>query len=151
MMHTAATNGPEKIVSHCVKHVPHIFPGNMKENMEKACRWLNMRETTMQLKTVSGSLTLSSRRKRLSKKELSRYGRKQSHWVTALDSDLLEEFYRLRAAGVLFSSHFLLLEAREMVQKIEEGSLYHHSWRLYAVPTTKSKRYVVSSILCRLI
>lgn len=134
MLETAATDGHDKIISKCVRHFSQMFPGNAKANLEKASRWWKMRETTMALKNIPGSLSLSTRRARLSKKAVSGRGPKRSEWVIALYKDLLEAFERLRAAGVRFSTQLLLQEARDMVQKSGEGSSYHHSLLVYGVP-----------------
>lgn len=139
MMETAASDGPKHIVSKCVKQFPSYFPGNMKANLEKASRWWKVRENTMLLKVDKkrlGSFSLSSTRKRirLSRKAVQGRGPKRAPWVVALENDLVQEFERLRSAGVRFSARLLLEEAHSLIRDSDANALYHPSVVVYGKP-----------------
>lgn len=125
-------NGGKHIASKAVREFPLVFTGNMKAKLQKASRWWAQRDATLQLKTPGkrlSNLTMAStrRNKRCNLKALGGRGRKRAKWVCALYEALLQDFERLRSAGVKFNTCILLQHARSLINSSETNSPFHHT------------------------
>ena len=120
MIDGATENGPQHIISKCVRQLPELFAGNEKAKLAKASRWWKVQDDTMALKIEGkrggniSSLTRDGIRGAQFKAQKGR-GRKRANWVRALFMVFRSEFERLRDHAVL------------MISQAAVGSPYHKS------------------------
>lgn len=118
MIEEAKSSGSEaKISSKAIRAFPQFFPGSSSAKHMRAGRLWKAREILLSsvasrgsrgdthISTVRSETTVGVRRANL-KCQRGR-GRKRSPWVVELQEDLVNEFSRLRKAGVKFSARTL--------------------------------------------
>lgn len=132
-------HGKRHIVLKCMKHIPNLFAGSVKANVEKASRWWKVGDKMMALKmerTQRGNETSLAGEKirRANFKAVRRKGQKQSALVKALYLDLRSELELLRAEGLKFSASVFKTHEIAMVTEANEGSIYHSSLKFGGKP-----------------
>ena len=125
MLEEARTSGEKNLASRTVARFPEHFRGNKNANLTKASRWWKGRGDFLNSMISKESLSLSRcqrgiRRKLLRKASQGR-GRKRAPWVSWLHEKLIDEFTRLRKAGLKFSPSMLRLLARRILIDSEES------------------------------
>ena len=111
MISSAESDGPEKIASRAVAKFPNQFRGSPNANIAKASRWWKNRRKILDSAKPKGGISITrcsgGVRKRSFMKAGPGRGRKRAPWVLWLHEELLEEFDRLRKAGLKFSPSML--------------------------------------------
>lgn len=138
----AAAVGPQKLISKAVRQFPRAFSGSQSAKLEKARRWWNSRDKTLQLKqrhARAGNLVAMSAtgRHQMNKKAIRGRGRRQAEWVKTLHVELIQEFERLSCAGVKFSPAVLQHLAQDLICNAPIGSSFHSSVLYKGVPIDK--------------
>ena len=118
----------EHIASKAVKRFPEHFRGSQKANLQKASRWWKTRKDILKEEGVSNSVNhiQPGVRKQMQTKANSGRGRKRSAWVEWIHPILLEEFDRLRKAGLKFDTKLLVTVARGIIS--QSDSDFHSSY-----------------------
>jgi hypothetical protein len=120
MLGQSLATGDNNIVSRAVHNFPNHFRGSYKANVQKASRWWkNRHEIREKLENNIKSITSrqDSKRVKVQLKTFSGRGRRSAPWVLFLHSELVEEFERLRKAGVKFSAKLLKTLALNILDK----------------------------------
>lgn len=113
MIEDATCQGEDKVISRAVRAFPEHFRAPTKNaNLAKASRWWKDQDRILhEDKSVSGPNCVVrsniGKRTKCQPKTRGGRGRKRAPWVTWLYSELIEEFERLRKAGVKFSPTIL--------------------------------------------
>ena len=112
----------DRIASRAVRQFLELFRGSANAALTKASRWWRSRHNTLLQSKERGSMSVSGRRdglrRRFMVKAAGGRGRKRSDWVVWLHGELVEEFDRLRKAGLKFTPATL----RHLAMNILEGS-----------------------------
>ena len=105
------------------------------------CRWWNVRDSILAIpETRSNRISVNLRQdKKLLSKAVVGRGPKRTHWVEWLHKLLLQEFDRLRKAGVKFSPKLLLRLAYDIVRTSEHPECKYwveleDNWRSPHIP-----------------
>lgn len=126
MMQTAERDGSKNIASKAVSHFSDLFRSSRNANLTRAARYWNERSTMIVDYKKNGKrgngiysyvATNGGLKVRIAKCAGGR-GRRTTPWVASLYVEALEEFDRLRKAGVKFNGGLL----RQLVLHIVEGS-----------------------------
>lgn len=125
------------IASEALKKFPDVFRSRTPHaNLNKASRWWRTKEVILascKEEHLSVSHTFRCRgamfkvkgqRLRVELKASVGRGRKLSSWVKWLHPLLLEEFYRLKAAGLKFTTEILRLLAQRLLQQHQHPHFY---------------------------
>ena len=121
MIQFAAANGNLKLISQTVDHFSDVFRSSRNANLQKCARWWKNRESICAKDKKNNPKTVNhlmwNGRKKINRKSSPGRGRKRSEWVIWLYEELLDEFHRLRKAGLKFDPALLRVLARDIIGK----------------------------------
>ena len=123
MVSEASSTSSKHLASRAVSHFPEFFRGSVKANLQRASRYWTQRNVILSSHSIKkrdngNTFQISTKtgvRIHFSKARAGR-GRKRALWVQLLYQELVEEFNRLRKAGVKFSGSLLLVLAGDIIK-----------------------------------
>ena len=115
-------HGEHGLMARTARQFPEHFRATSQANIMKATRWWKGRDGfSLAVANVSNSVQVrqDGQRKRLEMKALPGRGRKRDAWNDWLHGELIDEFHRLRKAGLKFSMSTLATVARYILEHSE--------------------------------
>ncbi|KAL0218070.1 hypothetical protein RCL1_008918 [Eukaryota sp. TZLM3-RCL] len=109
-----------------VEKFPEVFKASANANIVEAMDWWKKRDTILpddeeDRVQLSISRVSNAQRRKVFLKALPGRGRRKAPWVEWIYEQLVEEFDRLRKAGVAFDTNLLISLAKDIIEKSDHA------------------------------